>query len=105
MEEFPDKQLLMIRERPWFADMANYKVARIILVEFNGHQKKKFLKDATSYIWDDPYLFKLGSDNLLRRHVSKEEAQSIVWHCHNPSYREHDNGEKIVTNIFQFDFY
>ena len=25
VEEFPDEKLLAIKERPWFADMANYK--------------------------------------------------------------------------------
>ncbi|MCI85538.1 hypothetical protein A2U01_0106817, partial [Trifolium medium] len=26
LEEFPDEKLLMVQERSWFADMANYKV-------------------------------------------------------------------------------
>ena len=25
VEEFPDERLLLIQERPWFADMANFK--------------------------------------------------------------------------------
>ena len=29
-DEFPDEKLYAIQERPWFADMANYKVAGLI---------------------------------------------------------------------------
>ena len=29
-DEFPDESLFMMNERPWFADLANFKAARII---------------------------------------------------------------------------
>ena len=38
-------------------------------------QRKKFFHDARFYIWDDPPLFKVGADNLLRRCVTSEEAR------------------------------
>jgi hypothetical protein len=81
VEEFPDEHLLAITERPWFADMANFKVGKIIPEDYTWQQKKKFLNDAKYYLWDDPYLFKEGRDGLLRRCDSGEEARSIVWHC------------------------
>jgi len=30
LDEFPDEKLLVVQERPWFADMANFKAAGII---------------------------------------------------------------------------
>jgi len=30
MAEFPDEQLFMVRERLWFADMANFKAGNIV---------------------------------------------------------------------------
>jgi hypothetical protein len=78
LEEFPDEKLLMVQERPWFADMANYKATGLIPEDFNWQQKKKFLRDANQLVWDDPYLFKIGADNLLRRCVSRDEARSIM---------------------------
>ena len=72
--EFPDECLLQVAMRPWFADKNNYKATGIIPKEFNWSQKKKFLHDACFYVWDDPHLFKLGVDNLLRRCVTMEEA-------------------------------
>jgi hypothetical protein len=40
--EFPDEQLFMVTERPWFADMANFKARNLIPEEFTYQQKKKF---------------------------------------------------------------
>ena len=64
----------MVQERPWFADMANFKVAGIIPETMNWQQRRKLLKDLNQYIGDDPYLFKMGADNLLRRCVTSKEA-------------------------------
>ena len=33
-EKFPDEELFMIKERPWFANMANFKAAGIIPEDF-----------------------------------------------------------------------
>nr|KYP71708.1 Retrovirus-related Pol polyprotein from transposon 17.6 [Cajanus cajan] len=35
LEEFPDEKLFAMSERPWFADMANYKAAGVIPEEYN----------------------------------------------------------------------
>jgi len=65
-DEFSDESLLVVNKRLWFADFANYKVAGIIPKDLNWH-KKKFLHDAHFYVWDNPHLFKIEADNLLRR--------------------------------------
>ncbi|CAJ2636700.1 unnamed protein product [Trifolium pratense] len=65
-EEFPDEKLLMVSKRPWFADMANFKAGNEIPEDYSYQQKKKFFRDANFYFWDDPYLFKVGQDGLIR---------------------------------------
>ena len=45
-EEFPNEKLMMVKERPWFADITNFKATRVIPEDFNWHQKNKFLRDA-----------------------------------------------------------
>jgi len=54
---------MMVQERPWFANMANFKAAGVIPEDFNWHQKKKFLRDAHQYVWDDPHSSKLELKN------------------------------------------
>ena len=59
--EFLDESLLSMSDQPWFANIANFKVAKIIPDDLNWHQQKKFLCGAHYYLWDDPHLFKLRS--------------------------------------------
>ena len=95
---------MLIQERPWFADMANFKAVGVLPDDFTWHQKKKFLYDAKQFIWDDPFLFKLGADNLLRRCVTVEEAAGILWHCHNSPYGGHFNGDRTTAKVLQSGF-
>ena len=82
MAEFPYEKLFAIGERPLFADMANFKAGNIVPDDLEYHQRKMFFKDANYYLWDDPYLFKVTTDGLIRHCVAGEEANSIVRHCH-----------------------
>jgi len=66
-DKFPDESLFLIAGRPWFVDMDNFKAAGVIPKDLNWQQRKTFFHDAQHYIWDDPHLFKVGADNLLRR--------------------------------------
>ena len=101
-DEFPGESLFVVSERPWFADMANFKAAGIIPKDLNRKQRKKFLHDARFYIWDDPHLFKIGADNLLRRCVTQEEAKHILWHCHNSPCGGQYGGDNTTAKVFQF---
>ena len=92
-------------ERPWFADVANFKAAGIIPKDLNWQQRKKFLHDARFYIWDDPHLFKIGAGNILRRCVTQEEVKRILWHCHNSSCGGHYGGDKTTTKVLQSKFF
>ena len=85
--------------------MANYKDAGIIPSDFNWNQWKKFPHDARFYVWDDPHLFKIGVDNLLRRCVTMEESRSILWQCHNSSCGGHYSGDRTTTKVLQTGFF
>ena len=67
----------MVQVRPWFAEFANHKVSGLITEGITWDQKRKFLADVKFYVWDEPYLFRLMRDNLLRC-VSLEESKSIL---------------------------
>ena len=56
-DRFPDEQLNVIntsRSAPWYADYANYIVAKYIPPSFTYQRKKKFFFDLRHYFWDDP---------------------------------------------------
>ncbi|GJW94981.1 hypothetical protein Tco_0174653 [Tanacetum coccineum] len=46
-------------------------------------KKPSFSKDSKHYFWDDPFLFKIGADQVIRRCVHGKEALDILKACHN----------------------
>ena len=51
---------------PWFANIINYLVASVFPPIASKAQKDKIKSDAKHFIWDDPYLWKLCSDQVIR---------------------------------------
>ncbi|GJZ69903.1 reverse transcriptase domain-containing protein [Tanacetum coccineum] len=87
-ETFPLETLRMITfhsdsSTPWFADIANYHAGNFLVKGMSSQQKKKFFKDVKYYFWDDPYLFKIYADQVIRRCVHGKEAVDILTACHN----------------------
>ncbi|GJR91393.1 reverse transcriptase domain-containing protein [Tanacetum coccineum] len=73
-ETFPLETLGMISfhgdyNTPWFADIANYHAGNFVVKGMSSQQKKKFFKDFKHYFWDDPYLFNIYADQVIRRCV------------------------------------
>ena len=69
---FPDEQLAAINvanSTPWYADYANYIVAKYLPPSFTYQQNKKIFYDLRHYFWDDPHLYKEGVDGIIRRCV------------------------------------
>ncbi|GKE03292.1 hypothetical protein Tco_1395310 [Tanacetum coccineum] len=87
-ETFPLETLGIISSHndsstPWFADIANYHARNFVVKGMSSQQKKKFFKDVKYYFWDDPYLFKICADQVIRRCVHGQEAVDILTACHN----------------------
>nr|GEU30258.1 hypothetical protein [Tanacetum cinerariifolium] len=54
---------------PWFSYFANFHAGNFIVKGMSSQQKKKFFKDVKHYFWDDPYLFRICADQIIRRQV------------------------------------
>nr|GFA35629.1 reverse transcriptase domain-containing protein [Tanacetum cinerariifolium] len=66
----------------WFADFANFHTGNFIVKGMSSQQKKKFFKDVKHYFWDDPYLFRICVDQIIRRCMHGQEANDILKACH-----------------------
>ncbi|GKB16326.1 reverse transcriptase domain-containing protein [Tanacetum coccineum] len=75
-DNFPGETLMEIntRNEPWFADFANYLVSDIIPKGMTYQQKNKFFSDLKHYFWEEPYLFKVCSDSMIRRCVFRPKT-------------------------------
>nr|GEV67122.1 reverse transcriptase domain-containing protein [Tanacetum cinerariifolium] len=49
--------------------------------------KNKFFKDVKHYFWDDPYLFKICADQIIRRCLAGQEAIDILKAFHSGQTR------------------
>ncbi|GKF43192.1 hypothetical protein Tco_0129744, partial [Tanacetum coccineum] len=97
-ETFPLETLgsvaLRVDSIPWFADFANYHARNIIVKGMSSQQKKKFFKDVKHYFWDDPFLFKICADQVIRWCVHGKEALNILEDCHNGPTGGHSHRQK-----------
>ncbi|GKA00001.1 reverse transcriptase domain-containing protein [Tanacetum coccineum] len=64
-DNFPGETLMEMNteDEQWFADFANYLVSDIIAKGMTYQQKNKFFSDLKHYFWEEPYLFKVSSDD------------------------------------------
>nr|GEW94817.1 reverse transcriptase domain-containing protein [Tanacetum cinerariifolium] len=109
-EKFPLETLGMVTFRgdssaSWFADFANYHVGNFIVKGMTSQQKNKFFKDVKHYFWDDPFLFKVCADQVIRRCVHGKEALDILEACHNRPTGGHHGANLTAKKIFNFGFF
>nr|GEV77950.1 reverse transcriptase domain-containing protein [Tanacetum cinerariifolium] len=55
----------------------------VFAIGMSSQQKNKFFKDLKHYFWDNPFLFKVCADQVIRRCVHGPEAVDILKACHN----------------------
>nr|KYP49022.1 Retrovirus-related Pol polyprotein from transposon 17.6 [Cajanus cajan] len=81
-DNFPDENLLIISSvsvstTPWFANIVNFLIASVFPPLASRAQIDKIMSDAKHYIWDGPYLWKLCSDQVIRRCIPDHEIDSV----------------------------
>nr|GEV17954.1 reverse transcriptase domain-containing protein [Tanacetum cinerariifolium] len=88
----------------WFADIANFHAGNFIKKGLTSQQKKKFFKDVKHYFWDDPYLFRICADQIIRRCVHGQEAIDILKACHEGPTGGHHSANLIEKKVFDATF-
>nr|GEX02497.1 reverse transcriptase domain-containing protein [Tanacetum cinerariifolium] len=68
-------------------------------------QKNKFFKDMKHYFWDDPFLFKIYADQVIRRCVHGQVVVDILKACHNRPTEGHYGLNYTAKKVFDFGFY
>ncbi|GJR89511.1 reverse transcriptase domain-containing protein [Tanacetum coccineum] len=106
-ENFPLETLGKISSEstPWFADYANFHAGNFIIKGMTTQQKKKFFKDVKHYFWDDPYLFRICADQIIRRCVHGQEANDILKACHEGPTGGHHSANLTARKVFDAGFF
>nr|XP_016512315.1 PREDICTED: uncharacterized protein LOC107829365 [Nicotiana tabacum] len=106
-ETFPDEQLLAITSStaPWYADYVNFIASGVTPPELTPDNRRRFLHDVRLYMWDEPFLYRLCADQLVRRCVLEEEMNAILHSCHASPYGGHHDGDRTAQKVLQSCFY
>ncbi|XP_076890925.1 uncharacterized protein LOC143542148 [Bidens hawaiensis] len=93
-ERFPDEQLLAASTTPWYAHFVNYRATGEMPKHWAKKRRQQFLSQVKQYIWDEPDLFKIGADQIIRRCIPESEVQDILAHAHSSACGGHFSGQK-----------
>jgi hypothetical protein len=106
-DSFPDEQLFAVRSfhAPWFAHIVNYLVTGKIPKGWTKAEKDRFFSQLKFYVWEDPDLFRIGSDQIIRRCVPEVEQHSILSFCHSQECGGHFGGRRTAAKVLQSGFY
>ena len=109
-DKFPEESLYSIcavddQGIPWFADIANYLVGKVLPQNLDSYRRKKLFSELKNYFWEDPYLFRICADQIIRRCVSHEEGQKILFHCHNGPTGGHYSANRTAQKVLEVGFY
>nr|GFA62650.1 DNA-directed DNA polymerase [Tanacetum cinerariifolium] len=109
-ETFPLETLSLVTFRgdssaSWFSDFANYHAGNFIVKGMTSQQKNKFFKDVKHFFWDDPFLFKICADQVIRQCVHGKEALDILEACHNRPTGGHHGANLTAKKIFDAGFF
>ncbi|XP_075097855.1 uncharacterized protein LOC142175174 [Nicotiana tabacum] len=113
-DAFPDEHILALSSTftPWYANISNFLVKDLILDGLKAYQKKKFLREYRQYYWEEPFLFQICTDNIIRCCVPKDEiyqnANQMVKACdqcqrQGSISRRHEKPINFVMEVEIFD--
>nr|GEX02749.1 reverse transcriptase domain-containing protein [Tanacetum cinerariifolium] len=86
-------------------DFANYHARTFVVKGMSSQQKNKFCKDVKHCFWDDPFLFKIYADQVIRRCVHGQEAIDILKACHYGPTGGHHGPNYTAKKVFDSGFY
>ncbi|CAM8890151.1 unnamed protein product [Rhodiola kirilowii] len=105
-ESFPDEHLYAVSTKvPWYASIVNYLVGGTFSPSFTKAQCMKLRHDAKQYLWDDPYLWKIGPDQIIRRCIPNNEISSVISFCHEFACGGHFGPRKTARKILDSGFF
>ena len=100
-DTFPDEHVLAASHDmiPWFADFADYLGSDIIPSDLSFLLRKNFMHDIKKFSWDEPYLYRICADGLIRRCVPEVEILSFLEACHSPHVGGYHSGIRTTHKL------
>jgi hypothetical protein len=98
-----DNTLLRVDNNdPWYADIVNVMASGYVPPRGD---KRKLIYESRLHMWDEPYLFRICADGLLRRCVPSWEVNDILERCHSSEYGGHYGAFRTNAKVWQCGFF
>ena len=94
--------LRVMDSNPWYANIVNFMVSGYVPP---GENRKKLQTESRRHHWDDPYLYWICADGLLRRCVPAVKGIQIIEKCHAAPYGGHYGAFRTQAKIWQCGFF
>ena len=88
--------LRLMDSNPWYANIVNFMVLGYVPP---GENRKKLQTKSRRQLWDDPYLYRICANGLLRRWVPATEGIQIIENCHAAPYGGHYGHSALNQNL------
>jgi len=92
-----DMLLKVTHSTPWYANIVNFMVSGYVPP---GENKKKLIFGSRRHLWDNPNLYRVCTDGLLRRCIPTVEAIQIIEKCHNAADGGHYGAFRTQAKIW-----
>ncbi|GJX42628.1 reverse transcriptase domain-containing protein [Tanacetum coccineum] len=92
-------------DESWYADYVNYIAQNIVPPKWTPEKRRRFFSQVKNYFWDEPYVFRLCPDNVMRRCVAENEILEIVAHCHSRPTRGHHSASITGRKVYESGFF
>jgi hypothetical protein len=80
-------------------------IRKMPLDHLDKNSQNKIISESRKYLWDAPYVFKLGNDGVMRRCVPREERLEIMRKCHVVEYGGHYSHFQTQAKVWSSGFY
>jgi hypothetical protein len=82
-----DNTLLRVHHKDfWYSNIVNFMASGYVPP---GEDKRKMIYESRFHMWDEPFLFRICADGLLRRCVPSWEVNGMLERCHSSEYGGH----------------
>ena len=70
-----------------------------------GANKKNLIQESRVHLWDEPYLYRVCNDGLLRKCVPEAKSIKIIERCHAAPYGGQYGAFRTHAKIWQSGFF
>ncbi|GJV78930.1 reverse transcriptase domain-containing protein [Tanacetum coccineum] len=109
-DEFPNKHLMLLKSKfndnePWYVDFINYIIEKVVPPNWTFKKRKRFFSQVKTYFWEEPYAFKMCTDNIMRKCVARSKTLEILAHCHPGPTSGHHSASVTAKKVYESGFY